>query len=124
MAREPVTPDPADVIEIRDPEIDVDALMERVREVVRARGEVPLADVPVTSRAGRLLEAVLRLQSEAARLGEVSVARGGWIGRLEYLARRVLRKVLSPSLKQQQAINEAIVRVIDLLVAELSESRD
>ncbi len=98
--------------------------MERVRVAVRARGEVPLADVPVTSRAGRLLEAVLRLQTEVAGLGEVSVARGGWIGRLEFLVRRVARKLVSPYLKQQQAINEAVVRTIDLLVAELAEGRD
>ncbi len=124
MASEPLSPDPADVLEIHDPEIDVDALMERVRAAVRARGEVPLADVPVNSRASRLLEAVLRLHTEAARLGEISVARGGWIGRLEFLARRVVRKLLSPYLKQQQAIHEAIVQAIDLLVAELVEGRD
>ena len=116
--------DPADVIEIHAPEIDVDALMGRIRESLATRQGPErrnrVREVRLTDGLG---EAFVGLQAEMGRYGEVGTARSGPMGIAELFFKRVVRKLMKRHIMQQQNVNGALLRFLDLSLAELEASR-
>lgn len=121
----PTQIDPADVIEIDDPEIDVDALMQRIRHNLATRlgpgGRSLLNEARLTDGLG---DAFVALQAEMGRYGEIGSARTGLIGRAELLFKKVVRKAIRRHIGQQQDVNGALLRFLDLALADLEAARE
>ncbi len=64
-----------------------------------------------------LAEALVGLRVQMGHFGEVRSNRAGLGGRLELLAKRLLRKLVRRHLDQQQAVQIALAQVLDRLTA-------
>lgn len=116
--------DPGDILEIHDPEIDVEALMAKIRAAVAAR--VPrrrMANQSGSAFGTDIGEAFLEIQAQMARYGEVGTMKPGLVGKVEIFAKKVLRRLIVRHIRQQQNVNGALIQMVNLLLAELEESK-
>ena len=115
--------DPAEILEIRDPEIDVDALMARIRANLAARGEA-LDDEPVAASGAVLYDRFVALQAKAGEYGELSSVKKGWQAQAELFLKKVLRKLMMRHIRQQQEVNAALVVLLNEVLGELDRQGD
>lgn len=108
-------------LEIRDPEIDEAGFLDRVRENLAQR--TPL-DPPVTSESSvvraehrELLASIENLRVAMSRHGGLGIRRPGWRGRITWLAKHFIRKLVQRHLDQQQEVHQAALDALERTAA-------
>jgi CheY-like chemotaxis protein len=115
-----------DIIEIRDPEIDVPDLMRRIRQNMAARQKLPplaaaLGRARMAEERQKLRKAILDLQERMDDLGIVDTHQTGWLAALDLAVKKLLRKLINRHLHQQQLVHERLVLVLDQVVRYLDD---
>lgn len=108
------------VIEIRDPEIDVGDLLQRIRRNLATREELPPVVLPpdrLRMQHEALVRAVAAVRQAAERYGIVSSAKGGWRGRAEVFLKRCIRKLVRRHIDQQSEVHWNLVALLEQMVA-------
>jgi hypothetical protein len=117
-------PGDSGILDIRDPQLDAAALWRKVCANAQARKPLPPLDQPfdrsrgIAKRSDALL-AIQSLRSAALDSGAVGTSRRGWLGFLDLLAKRAVRKLINGHLLRQQRINTHIAEALDRVIAYL-----
>jgi hypothetical protein len=114
------------VIEIRDPAIDVPGIMERIRQGMLLRTELPplAAAAGKVKMAGRRKELLARLRALQERMrdyGIVQTHKEGWKARLDLFFKRSIRRFIQRHILQQHRIHLKLHTVLQQLILYLQE---
>ena len=98
------------IIEIRDPEIDVAAVMQQIRQNMTARAKRPplaamLGRARLAEERAKLRQAIHEFHARVNNYGAVDTRRTGWRGKLELFVKRCIRKVFARYIAQQQEVH-------------------
>jgi hypothetical protein len=117
------------VIEIRDPEIDVAAIMRRIRQNMAVREKLPplaaaLGQVRLLEERRKLAKTIQELHARVNNYGAVDTQRTGWRARVELLVKRCLAKVFGRYLAQQQEVHGKLMEAIYQLAGYLDQQEE
>jgi hypothetical protein len=117
------------VIEIRDPEIDVADIMQRIRRNMAVREKLPpLATVLGRTRLGqervKFRKAIEEVHARVNNYGSLETRRTGWKGKVEILVKRCVRKVIGRYIAQQQEVHAQVLEALYQLARYLDEQED
>lgn len=114
------------IIEIRDPEVDVSAIMAQIRANMATRTELSplpasLAGSAMQNERREVMKALEALQHKIRRYGTVETHRGGWKGKADLFIKKVVRKLIKRHLIQQEEVHEALLATMDKLAHHLDQ---
>ena len=117
------------VIEIRDSEIDVADLMQRIRRNMAIREKLPpLAAVLGRTRLGqervKLRKTIEELHARVNNYGSLDTRRSGWKGKVELLIKKCIHKVIGRYIAQQQEVHAQFLEAIYQLARYLDQQED
>lgn len=115
---------PADIraaLAIRDADIDVLGLVERIAENHAARRKLPA--LPPLAGGAALFEerallknAVHALYRRMLTFGIVATHQKGWWGRVDLFFKRLLRRLVQRHLHQQQLVHEELLKTLEAFI--------
>jgi hypothetical protein len=113
------------VIEIRDPEIDVQDIMRRIRENMAHRKSQGLSLSNLVLSEERL---ALRATHENLRVrvhmyGTIGEPQRGLKGKIQFFFKRVVLKLIRRHVDQEKDVQESLLKFIDRLIPYLDQSQ-
>ncbi len=105
------------VIEIRDPEIDVADVMQRIRRNMAVREKLPplaaaLGQTRLFEERKKLRKTMEELHARVNNYGTVDTLRTGWKAKAELLVKQCIRKVFGRYIAQQQEVHSKLIEAI------------
>jgi hypothetical protein len=118
--------DQADILVIRDPEIDQDEVWHQVRQSLAEREELPplaasLGTARMRQKRAKLTKTLKDLQEKMRDYGIVESHRTGWRAAVELFIKKTLRKVVLRHILQQQRVHLKLHNLLNQVVQYLEE---
>jgi hypothetical protein len=115
-----------DIIEIRDPEIDVHEIVDRIRMNMARRKQLPplaaaFGRVKAADQRQKLLASIKELRTRIREYGMVDSHKGGWLTRLDVFVKKTIRRLMLRHILQQHRIHLKLHTVLDQLVQYLED---
>jgi hypothetical protein len=116
----------AGIIEIRDPHIDVQELMVRIRQQHAIRESLPpsaaaFGRVRLARQRKKILVSLKELKSRIRDYGVVETHKQGWLATIDLLIKRTLRKIVQRHILQQHRVHLKLHTVLDQLIQYLQD---
>ena len=117
------------VIEIRDPEIDVRDIMQRIRRNMAIREKLPplaaaLGRTRLSEERAKFRKMILELHAFVNNYGTLDSRRTGWKAKAELLIKKCARKVFARYIAQQQEVHAKLLEAIYQLAGYLDQLDD
>jgi hypothetical protein len=118
--------DPADVLVIRNPELDSSAIEEQIRRNMVNRRELPpvyamMGNTKMAAERRQIVASVHELKRRVRDCGLVATHRPGWKGKIELWVKKSLRRLVFRHLLQQHRVHLKLMSVLDQMVDYLEE---
>jgi hypothetical protein len=116
----------AEIVAIRDPEVDVAEILRRIRHNMAVRQRLPplaaaLGRARMAEERHKLRKAILDVQERMEDLGKVDTHQAGWLASIDLTVKKLVRKLINRHLHQQQLVHERLVLVLDQIVGYLDD---
>jgi hypothetical protein len=116
----------AAVIEIRDPEIDVQAIMAQIRQQKASRGPLPpsaasLGRVRMAQQRKKIVASLKELKARIRDYGVIDSHKKGWLGLVDLFIKRSVRKLVQRHILQQHRVHLKLHTVLDQLIQYLQD---
>src|SRR5262245_9796578 len=115
-----------DVIEIRDPEIDIQEIVTVIRRRSVRRKPLPpsaasLGRAQMARQRKRIIVSLKELKSRIRDFGVVESHKQGWLAKVDLFAKRSVRKLMQRHILQQHRIHLKLHTVLDQLIQYLQD---
>jgi hypothetical protein len=109
------------IVEIRDPEIDVQDIMARIRRNRKHRQVIPLASAALgraqmAKRRKQIMVSLKELQARIRDYGVIESHKQGFVARLDLFVKRFIRKLIQRHILQQHRLHLKLHTVLGQLV--------
>jgi hypothetical protein len=113
------------IIEIRDPEIDVTAIMQRIRETMSRRKEqgLSLQTLVLSEERLALRAAYEKLKVRVHTYGTIGEPQPGLKGKIQFFMKRVVLKLIRRHVDQERDVQEALLKLVEQLIPYLDQSQ-
>jgi hypothetical protein len=117
------------VIEIRDPDIDVADIMQRIRRNMASREKLPplaaaLGRTRLDQERAKLRKTIEALHARVNNYGSLDTRRAGWKGKVELLVKKCIRKGVARYIAQQQEVHAQFLEAIYQLIRYLDQQEE
>lgn len=116
---------PDGIIEIRDPEINVQEIMSRIRENMAHRKiqGISLNAMALSEERLALRAAHEHLKLKVHYYGTIGEPAIGWKGKIQFFFKRVIRRLIQRHIDQEREVQEAMLRLIERLIPYLDQAQ-
>jgi hypothetical protein len=116
----------AGIIEIRDPDIDVQEIMARIRLSTQSREPLPpsaaaLGRTRMARERKKIIASLKELKARIREYGVVESHKQSWVGRVDLFIKRSIRKLVQRHILQQHRIHLKLHTVLDQLIQYLQD---
>jgi hypothetical protein len=110
------------IIEIQDPEIDVQEILGQIREKMTHRKQTDFAlQVSLAEDRIAVRDALIKLKLKIQNYGSIGEPGVGFKGKSVFLAKRIIRKLIKRHLQTEKEALEQTVQLIERLLPYLDE---
>ena len=114
-----------EVISIRDPDIDVQEILKKIRANIENRkSQIPsLSTLMISEERLALRAAHESLRIRVKGYGEIGIATPGLKGKISFFIKRVVRKLIRRHIDQERDVQEGMLRFIERLIPYLDHAQ-